>query len=123
MVGALNTEGVRTVHHIQNWELRSASAHRLSLGRGCVLRITAGRVWITLEQGSEDIWLLPGQDWVTPGAVHLWISADPVARLQLLTPAVGTTVGSAAPARRSALRRWLSAAAQVLSYPLSAATR
>ena len=111
------------MHHIQNWELRSASAHRLLLGRGSVLRVTAGRVWITLEQGNEDIWLLPGQDWVAPGRVYIWISADPVARLQMLAPLVGPTVGSVAPAPGRAVRRWLSAAAQVLSSPLSAATR
>ena len=105
------------MYTIQHLELRSASARRLFVGRGCLLRVTTGRVWITLEQGSEDIWLLPGQEWRAPGAVQLWISAEPVARLQVLAP----LPAPAMPAQWGAVRRWFKPAIEEVGPPVAAA--
>lgn len=115
------------MHHIQHWELRSASAQRVSVDQGCVLRVSEGRVWITLEQGSEDIWLLPGQAWRAPGRVHLWISADPVAQMQVLTPVLAHELALApavgVPAGAAACRRWLRRCAHWVVPPMAAVAR
>jgi len=48
-----------------------------------------GRIWLTLEGGSADIWLLPGAAFDPPEGARVWLSAERGgARFQLAqTPA------------------------------------
>jgi hypothetical protein len=58
----------------------------MCLPEGALLRVISGRVWLTLEGRSEDIWLMPGEEWRATAAVRVWLSAEPTARLQRLEP-------------------------------------
>ena len=77
------------MHHIDEWEIRDAVARPMRLTAGTLLRVSSGRVWLTVEHGNEDIWLLPEVEWRATQPVRVWLSADPTATLQRLTPAVG----------------------------------
>jgi hypothetical protein len=74
---------------IEEWEIRDAQAWPLRVAAGEVLRVASGRVWLTVERGGEDIWLLPGEAWRAREQGCVWLSAEPVARLQRLTPVRG----------------------------------
>jgi hypothetical protein len=77
------------MHRIEQWEIRDALARPMSLPAASVLRVTAGRVWLTQEHGGDDIWLLPGEEWRATQPVRVWLSAEPTATLQRLTLETG----------------------------------
>jgi hypothetical protein len=87
------------MHRIDEWEIRDAQARPIEMREGCALRVRSGRIWLTLERGVEDIWLLPGDEWFAPQAVRVWLSAEPTATLQHLMP-----VRAGRPAQTYAMR-------------------
>ena len=55
----------------------------LKLGAGCVIRVTHGRLWVTLQGDAQDVWLQAGEGWALPDSGTVWLSAEPVAQFQL----------------------------------------
>ncbi|MDC8786411.1 DUF2917 domain-containing protein [Roseateles koreensis] len=76
------------MYRIVELELRDAVARPLHLRQGCILRVLTGRVWLTQDRDSADLWLLPAQEWQAPASasVKLWLSGEPTASLQILNP-------------------------------------
>lgn len=72
------------MYRIEQFELNGPRAGSFRLAAGSSLRVSSGRLWVTVEGGSEDIWLLPGDLWQCPKALRLWISAEPEAEFQVL---------------------------------------
>ena len=72
------------MYRIEHFEFHDARAQALRVRAGSLLRLGAGRLWITLEGGSEDIWLQPGEQWCAPRAARLWLSAEPLAQFEVL---------------------------------------
>lgn len=75
------------MRHIEHFELSAGRVVALQIRAGSALRVTHGRLWLTLEGQPSDIWLLPGQSWMMPVHGTLWLSAEPVAEFQLTQPA------------------------------------
>ena len=88
------------MYRIEHFEFHDARAQALRVRAGSLLRLSAGRLWITLEGGSEDIWLQPGEQWCAPRAARLWLSAEPRARFEVLHAVA--QVSAAKPGIRSA---------------------
>jgi Protein of unknown function (DUF2917) len=72
------------MRQIEHFELTTPVAVALRLAGGCIFRVTYGQVWLTLQGRLEDIWLQAGASWTLPVAGTVWVSADSVARFQLL---------------------------------------
>ncbi len=47
--------------------LQSGAVASLRIRRPACLRVTTGRVWVTIEGGRTDYWLAAGQSLVLPG--------------------------------------------------------
>ena len=75
------------MRHIEHFELSAGSVVALQIRAGSALRVTRGRLWLTLAGQPNDIWLLPDQCWVMPVHGTLWLSAEPVAEWQLVQAA------------------------------------
>ena len=72
------------MHQIENYELHNPCATALSLTAGGMVRVVSGRVWLTLQGQSLDVWLQSGETWQMPVDGILWLSAEPVAAFQLV---------------------------------------
>lgn len=72
------------MYRIENFELSSSRVVALQAKAGCVIRVTAGRLWITVQGHPHDIWLQAGERWTVPlvNAV-VWLSAEPSASFQM----------------------------------------
>jgi hypothetical protein len=75
------------MYRIEQFELDHPQARTLHLQAGTCLRVNAGRLWVTAEGGSADIWLQAGEQWQLPKTLRLWISSEPSAVFQVLHPA------------------------------------
>jgi len=96
------------MYQIENFELNTGRVVAFRAKAGCVVRVTAGRLWLTVQCAPDDLWLHAGQCWTAPqaGAV-VWLSAEPAARLQLAHPvAFGRRPGLPRPLPLGALARW-----------------
>jgi hypothetical protein len=71
------------MYQIDHFELTSPHCVALALGRGCVIRANSGRLWLTLQGHTEDIWLQAGQHHTLAANATVWISAEPRAQFQV----------------------------------------
>lgn len=71
------------MHQINQFELTTLTPVRLTLGAGCTIRVTHGRLWLTRPGHLEDVWLQAGEGWTLPTAGTVWLSAEPVAQFQV----------------------------------------
>lgn len=57
------------------------------LARAARVKVSHGRVWLTLEQGGGDIWLHAGQEFELPGGgLAVFEAAGACARFQVQPP-------------------------------------
>jgi Protein of unknown function (DUF2917) len=75
-----------TMYQIEHFELNSARAIAFQLKTDCVIRVTTGRLWLTLQGRPNDVWLQAGDDWNMPLNGKLWLSAEPLAMFQIARP-------------------------------------
>nr|WP_315237986.1 DUF2917 domain-containing protein [uncultured Albidiferax sp.] len=73
---------------IEHFELRTPDVVVLRLPAGAVLRVSTGRLWLTQEGHSEDVWLQAHGSWTAPQAVSVRLSAEPSVDFQIAQPAV-----------------------------------
>jgi len=78
---------------IDHYELAEQRVVGLTVGTGCTLRVSHGRLWLTQPGQHQDLWLQPGESWTQATTGLVWLSAEPSARFQLAHPMVA---GSAA---------------------------
>lgn len=72
---------------IEHFELRTPDVVALRLPVGAVLRVGTGRLWLTQEGRSEDVWLQAHGSWTAPQAVRVRLSAEPSVDFQIAQPA------------------------------------
>lgn len=68
---------------IEHFELTSSRPAALALGAGTVIRVTRGRVWLTLQGQPEDVWLHACEQFTVPASGTVWVSAEPAAQFQV----------------------------------------
>jgi hypothetical protein len=71
---------------IEQFELRTPEVVALRLPAGAVLRVSTGRLWLTQEGRSEDVWLQAHGSWTAPQAVLVRLSAEPSVDFQIAQP-------------------------------------
>ena len=71
------------MHQIEHFELATPHAVALKLGAGCMIRVTSGRLWLTVQDQLADVWLHAGECWTLPVSGIVWISAEGAAQFQL----------------------------------------
>jgi hypothetical protein len=81
------------MYQIESFELSTPRAVAFRLEVGCVIRITSGRLWLTLQGQPQDVWLQAGDAWTVPVNSTLWLSAEPAAEFRV--------------AQSNAMRQWL----------------
>jgi Protein of unknown function (DUF2917) len=74
------------MYQIEHFELNSARAIAFQLKTDCVIRVTTGRLWLTMQGRLNDVWLHAGDDWTMPLNGKLWLSAEPLALFQIARP-------------------------------------
>ncbi|MEO8118308.1 MAG: DUF2917 domain-containing protein [Rhodoferax sp.] len=75
------------MYQIENFEFSTPRVVAYRLKAGCVIRITSGRLWLTLQGSPDDLWLQAGESWTMPVVNGtLWLSAEPAAELQMAQP-------------------------------------
>jgi hypothetical protein len=85
------------MYQIENFELNTSRVVALQAKAGCVIRVTAGRLWITVQGQPDDVWLQAGESWSVPGGgAVVWLSAEPSASFQM--------AHAIAPRRRAAVQ-------------------
>lgn len=73
------------MYQIDNFELSTSRVVAFHPKAGCVIRVTAGRLWLTVQGQPHDVWLQAGESWAVPPGANavLWLSAEPSASLQM----------------------------------------
>ena len=72
------------MHRIENFELSTLPVVAFQASAGTVIRVTAGRLWLTVQGQPLDVWLQAGESWSVPGAnAVLWLSAEALACFQI----------------------------------------
>ena len=72
------------MHRIENFELSTFRVVAFQAKAEAVIRVTAGRLWLTVQGQPHDVWLQAGESWRVPGArAVLWLSAEPSACFQV----------------------------------------
>ena len=72
------------MHRIENFELSTFRVVAFQAKAEAVIRVTAGRLWLTVQGQPHDVWLQAGESWRVPGAnAVLWLSAEPMACFQM----------------------------------------
>ncbi|CAN5406696.1 hypothetical protein BH10PSE16_BH10PSE16_20370 [soil metagenome] len=72
------------MYQIENFELSTSRVVAFHPKAGCVIRVTAGRLWLTVQGQPHDVWLQAGESWAVPGVnAVLWLSAEPSASFQM----------------------------------------
>ena len=74
------------MYQIEHFELNSARAIAFQLKTDCIIRVTTGRLWLTMQGRLTDVWLQAGEDWTMPSNGKLWLSAEPLALFQIARP-------------------------------------
>jgi Protein of unknown function (DUF2917) len=74
------------MYQIEHFELNAAHAIAFQLKTDCVIRVTTGRLWLTMQGRLTDVWLHAGDDWTMPSNGKLWLSAEPLALFQIARP-------------------------------------
>ena len=68
---------------IEHFELRTPDVVALRLPAGAVVRVSTGRLWLTQDGRSEDVWLQAHGSWTAPQAVSVRLSAEPSVDFQI----------------------------------------
>lgn len=72
------------MYRIENFELSTSRVVAFQAKAGCVIRVTAGRLWLTVQGQPRDVWLQAGESWTAPRVdAVLWLSAEPSASFQM----------------------------------------
>lgn len=72
------------MYQIENFELNKSSVVGFQLKTGCLIRVTAGRLWLTLQGQPGDVWLQAGECWTMPAVnATVWLSAEPTTEFQI----------------------------------------
>lgn len=71
----------------QHFQLDTPQTLALPLVAGTVLQVSQGRIWLTLEGHSRDVWLKNHDCWTVPLDAKVWISADGAAAFAVSQPA------------------------------------
>lgn len=75
------------MYQIIHFELNASRVAAFQLKPGAVIRVTAGRLWLTLQGQTDDVWLRAGDHWTLPaGRAIVWLSAEPTAEFQIAQP-------------------------------------
>jgi len=101
------------MNRVQHFELQSLSSARFCAEANCVIRVTSGRVWLTMEGRLGDVWLGDGDEHAVRRGDVVWLSAEPRAGIAVVY----------APVKGGALREWLRAAARRVRAPYLAMRR
>lgn len=72
------------MYQIEHFELSAPRVVALALKAGAVIRVSSGRLWLTVQDQPDDIWLHAGAAWTLPAPGTLWLSAEPAATFQVL---------------------------------------
>lgn len=72
------------MHQVESFEWSSPRVVAIKLKAGSVIRVTSGRLWLTQQGQTDDVWLQTGATWTVPVNATLWLSAEPVTQFQLL---------------------------------------
>lgn len=72
---------------IEHFELRTPDVVALRLPAGAVVRVSTGRLWLTQDGRSEDVWLQAHGSWTASQAVSVRLSAEPSVDFQIAQPA------------------------------------
>lgn len=78
------------MYQIENFELGTSRVARFRLKAGDVIRLTEGRMWLTLQGSQDDIWLRAGDSWTLPANGTIFLSAEPIAVFQMALPIEAT---------------------------------
>ena len=65
---------------IEHFELTTPHTAALALEAGCVIRVSSGRLWLTVQGQSDDVWLQSSGCFTLPTRGTVWISAEPAAQ-------------------------------------------
>jgi hypothetical protein len=68
---------------IEHYELASPRAVALYLGTGSTIRVSSGRLWLTVQGQPQDVWLQAGEGFTLGSAGTAWLSAEPAAQFQV----------------------------------------
>ena len=72
------------MYQIENFALSTSRAVAFRAKAGCVIRVTAGRLWLTVQGHPHDFWLQAGERWTVPAVnAVVWLSAEPSASFQM----------------------------------------
>ena len=69
---------------IQHFELNRHTASRFEADMDCCVRVTAGRVWLTVAGHIADVWLDAGAVHQIPRGSTVWLSAEPSASIAIV---------------------------------------
>lgn len=92
---------------IEQFELRSPHTVALRLPRAAVIRVGAGRLWLTRPGHADDVWLTTDGSWTAPERATVWVSAEPSADFQIASPAPAPARGIALETLRWLYRHWM----------------
>lgn len=72
------------MYRIENFELSSSRVAAFTLKAGWIIRVTTGRLWLTVHGHTDDVWLHANESWTMPAVVAtVWLSAEPAAEFQI----------------------------------------
>lgn len=70
---------------VQHYELDQNSASSFDADTDCRLRVTSGRVWLTLEGQLDDVWLNADAEYAIAKGSTVWLGAEPAACIALVS--------------------------------------
>lgn len=74
----------RIMNSIQHFELDQPSASKFHARENCMLRVTSGRIWLTIEGQLPDVLLSTDEAFVIAKGSTAWLSAEPVACISII---------------------------------------
>ncbi len=80
------------MHKIEHYELHAQHPVACQLKAECVVRVDTGRLWLTLQGRTNDVWLQAGEAWMLPVDGTLWLSAEPIASFHIAQPLARRTL-------------------------------
>lgn len=74
------------MYRYEHFEFTGTDAISLVVSAKTIVRVQSGRLWLTAQGKSEDIWLCAGDQWEATDATRLHLSAEPQATFALGCP-------------------------------------
>jgi Protein of unknown function (DUF2917) len=96
------------MNRVQHFELHSLTAARFYAEANCVIRVTSGQVWLTVEGHLGDAWLAAGAEHAVKHGTVVWLSAEPSAAISVVY----------APVKVAVFGEWIRAATRIARAPL-----